>query len=122
MNPPTQRRDKVLAALTAMANDTRLDLIRALIGAGEGGIAAGVLARQIGVAGPRLSFHLSTLEQAGLITAERVSRNIFYRADPAALGRVIGYLLNDCCCAHPKVSACCKAAAAAPDAVIAQEP
>lgn len=117
--PPDAARDRALAALTALANGTRLDLIRSLVAAGDEGLPAGVLARRHGLAGSRLSFHLAALEQAGLVTARRVSRNIFYAADTARLGQTIGFLLNDCCAAHPQVSACC--GAAGPGAVIRPE-
>lgn len=98
---------KALAALSALANDTRLELVRALIAGGSDGLAAGEIARQLGISASRLSFHLSTLEQAGLITSRRASRHVFYAADVAGIGQVIAYLLNDCCLSHPGISACC---------------
>ena len=101
---------QALDALSALANSTRLELVRLLIAAGHDGLAASEIAETLGVSASRLSFHLSSLEQAGLIASRRVSRNIYYSADPRGLGRVIGYLLNDCCCAHPEVRECCAAA------------
>jgi ArsR family transcriptional regulator, arsenate/arsenite/antimonite-responsive transcriptional repressor len=100
-------REKVLNALSAMASGTRLDLLRGLIAAGESGLSAGRIAADLGLSASRLSFHLAALEQSGLITARRDGRNIFYAADHAGLGGVIGYLLHDCCGGHPKV--CCSA-------------
>ena len=76
---------------------------------GEKGVSAGGIAAEFGMSASRLSFHLSTLEQAGLIRARRESRHIFYSVDPRAMGALIAYLLNDCCMADPKVSACCTA-------------
>jgi DNA-binding transcriptional ArsR family regulator len=99
--------DAALEALSALANETRLRLVRRLVVAGDDGMPAGALARGLDVSASRLSFHLSALEGAGLIASQRVSRQIIYRADHAAIGRLIGYLLNDCCGAHPEVSACC---------------
>ena len=107
---PTAGRDQALAALQALANGTRLDLVRALIAAGDTGLPAGVLAGRLGLSNSRLSFHLAALEQAGVVEARRVSRNIFYSAGFARLGQTIGYLLHDCCAADPRVSACCAAA------------
>ncbi len=98
---------KALGAFSALANETRLDVIRMLIGAGRDGNAACDIAERLGISASRLSFHLATLEQAGLITSRRVSRHIFYAADTGGIGRVISYLLNDCCKADPEVSACC---------------
>ena len=98
---------QALAALSALANETRLDLVRALIAEGPAGLAAGDIARRLGISASRLSFHLAALEQSGLIRSRKESRNVFYAAHPRQIGRLMGYLLNDCCRAHPEVSACC---------------
>jgi DNA-binding transcriptional ArsR family regulator len=100
-------RSKVLAALSALAHETRLDLVRLLVAAGDAGMPAGQIAQALGLAAPRLSFHLSALEQAGLIRSRRVARNVIYSVDARGIGRTIGYLLNDCCCDHPEVLAAC---------------
>ena len=100
-------RGQVLAALSALAHETRLDLVRLLMPLGDAGMPAGQIAQALGLAGPRLSFHLNALEQAGLIHARKVARNVFYSVNPAGIGRTISYLLNDCCCDHPKVLAEC---------------
>ena len=100
-------KSKALEALSALANPTRLDLVRTLMPTGPDGLSAGDIARRLDISASRLSFHLSTLEQAGLIRARRESRHIFYSVDPRAMGALIAYLLNDCCMADPKVSACC---------------
>ncbi len=100
-------RGQVLAALSALAHETRLDLVRLLMPLGDAGMPAGQIAQALGLAAPRLSFHLNALEQAGLIHARKVARNVFYSVNPAGIGRTISYLLNDCCCDHPKVLAEC---------------
>lgn len=100
-------RSKALAALSALAHETRLDLIRLLIPQGADGMAAGQIAETLGIAAPRLSFHLSALEQAGLLRSRKVARNVFYSVDPSGIGRTISYVLNDCCCDHPEVRAAC---------------
>jgi DNA-binding transcriptional ArsR family regulator len=100
-------RSKVLAALSALANDNRLELVRLLMPRGETGLSAGQIGQQLGLASSRLSFHLAALEQAGLIRSRRASRNVFYAADLRGLGQTIGYLMRDCCMNHPEVRACC---------------
>ena len=100
-------RSKVLAALAALANDKRLELVRLLMPRGETGLSAGQIGQQLGLASSRLSFHLAALEQAGLIRSRRASRNVFYAADLRGLGQTIGYLMRDCCMNHPEVRACC---------------
>ncbi|GGH46865.1 metalloregulator ArsR/SmtB family transcription factor [Frigidibacter albus] len=101
-------RRQVLSALSALASETRLDLVRLLVPAGKEGLSAGDIARQLGISASRLSFHLAALEQAGLITARKESRNVFYAADFAGIGQTFGYLLNDCCLDHPEVRECCR--------------
>ena len=99
-------RAQVLNALSALASPMRLDLVRALIVAGEDGLAAGRIASLLSISASRLSFHLTALEQAGLVTARRDGRSIIYAADHQGIGGVIGYLLHDCCAGHPAVCAC----------------
>ncbi|MBY0351429.1 metalloregulator ArsR/SmtB family transcription factor [Tabrizicola sp.] len=98
-------RSKALAALSALAHETRLDLIRLLTPQGEAGMAAGQIAETLGIAAPRLSFHLSALEQAGLLRSRKVARNVFYSVDTQGIGSTISFLLNDCCRDHPEVLA-----------------
>jgi ArsR family transcriptional regulator, arsenate/arsenite/antimonite-responsive transcriptional repressor len=100
-------RSKALAALSALAHETRLDLIRLLMPAGAEGLPAGQIAQTLGIAAPRLSFHLSALEQAGLLRSRKAARNVFYSVDATGIGRTISYLLNDCCCENPEVLAAC---------------
>lgn len=100
-------RSKALAALSALAHETRLDLIRLLTPLGNEGMPAGQIAETLGLAGPRLSFHLSALEQAGLLRSRKVARNVFYSVDARGIGATIAYVLNHCCCDHPEVRAAC---------------
>ena len=82
-------RQKVLVALSALAHETRLDLIRLLTPLGAAGMPAGQIAQALGLAAPRLSFHLSALEQAGLIQSRRVARNVIYSLDAGGRGSTI---------------------------------
>ena len=101
-------RAAALTALQALANGARLDLVRLLMPRGTQGLAAGDIGRSLGLSASRLSFHLSTLEQAGLICARKEGRNVFYSVDAGGMGQTIAFLLNDCCRDHPEVLACCR--------------
>jgi ArsR family transcriptional regulator, arsenate/arsenite/antimonite-responsive transcriptional repressor len=101
-------KSQALAALSALANDARLDLVRLLMPMGDQGMAAGAISRALGQSASRLSFHLAAMEQAGLIRSRKVARNVFYSVDAAGMGATIRYLLNDCCMEHPEVVACCR--------------
>lgn len=90
----------VVAALAALAHDTRLAIFRRLIKAGPDGVAAGRLAEEIGVPPPTLSFHLNQLASAGLVAARRVSRFVYYAADYQRMDRLLAYLTENCCGGH----------------------
>jgi DNA-binding transcriptional ArsR family regulator len=100
-------KSKALDALSALANPTRLDLVRALMPTGPDGLSAGDIARHLDISASRLSFHLSALEQANLISSRKSARHVFYTINTQGLGGVVSYLLNDCCGSHPEISACC---------------
>jgi ArsR family transcriptional regulator, arsenate/arsenite/antimonite-responsive transcriptional repressor len=112
-------RSQALSALSALAHETRLDLIRLLTPLGEAGMPAGQIAQALGLAAPRLSFHLAALEQAGLIRSRRVARNVIYSVDAGGLGRTISYLLDDCCAEHPEVLAACSRRTTKPQGEVA---
>jgi ArsR family transcriptional regulator, arsenate/arsenite/antimonite-responsive transcriptional repressor len=98
---------QVISAMDALAQETRLKIVKFLVPLGVEGAAAGKIGQALEIPSSRLSFHLSTLEHAGIVISKRVSRNILYRIDYAHLGGVIGYLLEDCCGNHPDIRACC---------------
>lgn len=77
--------DRVIRALSALAQEHRLAAFRLLVQAGEQGVAAGVLAEKLDVPPSSMSFHLAQLANAGLVTQRRESRSIIYSADYAAM-------------------------------------
>jgi len=94
--------EQVVAALGALAQDTRLAIFRALVRAhsprdGKGGLAAGDIGEALGVAPATLSFHLKELAHAGLVSARREGRSIVYKADLDAMRGLTAFLLKDCC-------------------------
>jgi DNA-binding transcriptional ArsR family regulator len=86
-----------VAALAALAHESRLDVFRLLVQAGPDGMAAGLIAERLGVPAPTLSFHLNHLKQAGLVTARRESRSLIYAAAYGAMTALISYLMENCC-------------------------
>ncbi|MEG3180806.1 ArsR/SmtB family transcription factor [Sphingomonas sp. LT1P40] len=89
--------ENAVAALAALAHDHRLALFRLLIQAGPDGMAAGVIAEKLDVPASSLSFHLAHLNRAGLVTQTRQGRSLIYAADYAAMNRLVGYLMENCC-------------------------
>jgi ArsR family transcriptional regulator len=88
---------QAIAALGALAQETRLALFRLLVQAGPQGKAAGAIAEALGVPASSLSFHLAQLNHAGLVTQRRVGRSLIYGADYGAMNALVGYLAENCC-------------------------
>ena len=98
---------QAIQVLSALSQATRLRIVRYLVSCGDTGAAAGDIAEHVKIGASNASFHLSALDHAGVITSERQSRKIIYRADFAQLGGLISFLLNDCCNNHPNIRSCC---------------
>ena len=94
---------KAVSQLSALAHDTRLAILRLLVRHGRDGLPAGEIGRHTGLPASRLSFHLSAMENAGLIRSRRESRNVIYAVRYASIRDLFGYLMEDCCGSHPKV-------------------
>jgi len=86
-----------IAALGALAQETRLETFRLLVRHEPDGLAAGAIARQLGVPQNTMSTHLGILARAGVIRSERQSRSIIYRADLDSLTALTVFLVKDCC-------------------------
>ena len=86
-----------VAALSALAQETRLDIFRLLVRAGRDGRAVGHIGERLGLPSATLSFHLGQLKHAGLITFRREGRSLIYTANFAAMDGLIAYLMENCC-------------------------
>jgi DNA-binding transcriptional ArsR family regulator len=88
---------EALAALSALAQDSRLDIFRLLVRAGPAGMPAGRIGDTLGLAGATLSFHLAHLKQASLVTARRDGRSLIYEAAYGTMRALLVYLTEQCC-------------------------
>jgi ArsR family transcriptional regulator len=94
-----------ITALAALAQTTRLDTFRLLVKHEPDGVPAGELARLIDVPQNTMSAHLAALARAGLVTGERQSRSIIYRASLDRLRELTLFLVKDCCGGDPELCA-----------------
>ena len=94
-----------VAALSALAHESRLAVFRLLVRAGPQGLPAGEIARAIGALPNTLSTHLAILAQAGLIRPRREGRSILYSADYDGMRALLGFLVEDCCQGRPEICA-----------------
>ena len=68
-----------VTALGALAHETRLEVFRLLVRAGNEGLAVGRIAEGLGIeANGRLTFHLKELVAAGLATSRQEGRFVYY--------------------------------------------
>lgn len=86
-----------LETFSALSQQTRLDVFRLLVTAGEEGMAAGDIARELDVRQNTMSANLAVLLNAGIVRNEREGRSIRYYADFEALRGLLAFLMEDCC-------------------------
>jgi len=92
-----------IAALAALAQNTRLDIFRYLVSLGPAGSPVGQIGERFELPSATLSFHLRTLKQAGLVNRRRASRSLIYTADFSTMKTLLAYLTEDCCGGHPEI-------------------
>lgn len=101
------KESQAIEALGALGHEVRLRIIKHLIKQGDEGAAAGAIGKVVKAAPSKVTFHISALERAGLVVSTRVSRSIVYRVQFDQMGKLIGYLLDDCCQSNPEVLSKC---------------
>jgi DNA-binding transcriptional ArsR family regulator len=88
---------KVIEALGALAQESRLDIFRLLVEKGQDGMMMSAIGEALDLPHATLSFHLDKLRQAGLVTNKREGRSVIYSANYDALVGSIRYLTENCC-------------------------
>jgi DNA-binding transcriptional ArsR family regulator len=86
-----------IAALAALAQESRLDIFRLLVQTGAEGMPAGQIGEQIGLPSATLSFHLNQLRHAGLVAFRREGRSLIYVAAYPVMNDLLSYLTENCC-------------------------
>jgi len=99
--------DQAIGALSALAHKTRLRIVRHLVTKGDDGDSAGSIGAAVDAAPAKITFHVSALERAGLVSSERISRQIIYRIQFDQVGLLLNYLMRDCCNSNTTVMSCC---------------
>src|SRR5215475_15682557 len=84
-------------ALSALAQDSRLEVYRLLVQAGPEGIAASEIAERLGIPANTLSFHLKTLSHADLVQSRQMGRFVYYSANYEQMNTLLGFLTENCC-------------------------
>ena len=87
----------VVAALAALAHESRLDVYRLLVRRGPEGYTPGDLIHRLHIPAPTLSFHLKELQGAQLVEVRRDGRFLYYRANFPRMTQLLGFLTDNCC-------------------------
>lgn len=93
---------KATEAFSSLSQETRLKVFRLLIEYGREGAVPGVIADEIMIPANTLSFHLSHMSRAGLVTSRKTGRSITYFANTELVEELIGYLRANCCARESK--------------------
>jgi ArsR family transcriptional regulator len=96
----------VVTALSALAQDSRLAIFRALVQAGPAGLAAGRISEITGIAPSSLSFHLKELSHAEMVSSQQAGRFIIYSANFSTMNALLGFLTENCCGGNPCSPVC----------------
>lgn len=99
--------DHALVAISALSQETRLRVFKVLVEYGSTGAPAGVIGERLGISHNNLSFHLSHLSHAGLVSSNKSGRSIIYTAKTDAIEGLIGFLYENCCVQEKKDGECC---------------
>ncbi len=83
--------------LSALAQESRLQIFRLLVQNGPDGLCVSDIGEELGIAPATLSFHLKELHRAGLVTASRESRHIYYAPNFLVMNDLLGFLTENCC-------------------------
>jgi len=87
----------VALSLAALGHDTRLEIFRLLVRAGDDGLNVGEIGQHLNMAASTLAYHLGALVDAGLVIQERRGRQILNRVDYEAMRRTVSFLTSECC-------------------------
>jgi ArsR family transcriptional regulator len=86
-----------LIAFESLSQDTRLRAFRLLVEFGPEGAAAGTLREALNIPHNTLSFHLSHMSKAKLVSSLRKGRSIIYNANFQFFADLIRFMVENCC-------------------------
>lgn len=94
-----------LDALSALSQETRLDIFRLLTRAEPDGMCAGEIADAVRGRQNTVSTNLAILARAGLVRSVREGRSIRYFADLEGMRALLSFLTEECCDGNPAACA-----------------
>jgi DNA-binding transcriptional ArsR family regulator len=98
---------QAVAALAALAHQSRLAIFRLLVEAGPNGLAAGAIGDKLKLPPATLSFHLANLAHAGLVGSRQEGRFVIYSTDFENMDALVAFLTENCCSGSACAPASC---------------
>jgi ArsR family transcriptional regulator, arsenate/arsenite/antimonite-responsive transcriptional repressor len=89
-------------AFSSLSQETRLRVFKLLVEYGRDGVSAGKIAEELKIPVNTLSFHLSHMSRAGLVTSKKAGRTITYFANSDLIEGLIEFLQANCCAREEK--------------------
>jgi len=83
--------------LAALGTEARLRIVRLLLSAHPDGLVVGEIQDELDIPASTLSHHLEKLKNEDLVTVQRESQFLRYRANAAVLKEMLGFLYAECC-------------------------
>jgi len=90
---------------SAMGSGARLQVLRALVRAGEAGLTVGDIQARTGMAPSTLAHHLKALAAGGVVEQEKQGRTVINRASYDRLAALAQFILCECCADRDMVDA-----------------
>jgi len=90
-----------IAALAAIAQESRLAVFRLLVQAGPEGVIASKISEQLNIPPSSLSFHLKELTHADMVNVRQDGRFMIYTANFDTMNSLLGFLTENCCGGNP---------------------
>lgn len=87
---------------SSLSQETRLRVFKLLIEYGRDGLVPGKIAEELSIPDNTLSFHLSHMSRAGLVTSKKNGRFVTYYANTELIEDLIEYLQANCCARESK--------------------
>ncbi len=84
-------------AFSSLSQETRLKVFKLLVEYGRDGLIPGKIAEKLKIPDNTLSFHLSHMNKAGLVTSKKNGRSVTYFANADMIEGLISYLRENCC-------------------------
>lgn len=81
----------------AIGTESRLRILRLLLAAHPEGLVVGDIQSDLGIPASTLSHHLEKLKNEELVTVERRSTYLWYRANTGTLQELLAFLYSECC-------------------------